>query len=98
MDYIKILILTYYCFMAKLTTKDIELKNKIKSRINLLLKEKGINQSELASLSLKDRQAINRWTNLNNTRGITIYTIGEICETFHINLKEFFDHPIFNTQ
>lgn len=81
--------------MAKLSSKDIELKNKIKQRINALIAEKGIKQIDLASLSLKDRQAINRWTNLNNERGVTIYTIAEICETLKISLKDFFDDPSF---
>ncbi len=81
--------------MAKLSDKDIELKNKIKLRINALIEDKGLKQTELASLSLKDRQAINRWTNLNNDRGITIYTIAEICETLRISLKDFFDDSSF---
>ena len=81
--------------MAKLTEEDIELKNNIKKRINSLLENKGLKQIDLAALSLKDRQAINRWTNLNNNRGLTIYTISQFCKVFNITLKDFFDDPLF---
>lgn len=81
--------------MAKLTEKDIILKNNIKKRINNLLEEKGLKQIDFATLSLKDRQAINRWTNLNNDRGLTIYTISQLCDVLNITLKDFFDDPLF---
>lgn len=82
--------------MAHLTEKNIVLKNNIKLRINELLELKGLRQTDLASLSLKDRQAINRWTNVNNDRGITIYTIEDFCDIIKISLFEFFDSPHFN--
>lgn len=81
--------------MAKLTEEDILLKNNIKKRINKLLEEKGLKQIDFATISLKDRQAINRWTNTNNDRGLTIYTISQLCDVLNITLTYFFDDPLF---
>lgn len=82
--------------MPKLTTKSIVLKNNIKIRINELLETKNLRQVDLAAYSLKDRQAINRWTNINIERGISVYTIEDFCDILNISLSEFFDSPIFN--
>lgn len=84
--------------MAKHTEIDIELKNSIKKRINNLLEDKGLKQNDFATLSLKDRQAINRWTNLNNDRGVSIYTIAQFCSVLNITLTYFFDDPLFGTK
>ncbi len=98
MDYLLFFILSYYCYMAKLTEEDIELKNNIKRRFNIILSAKNLKQNELANISLKDRQAINRWTNLKNDRGLTIYTISQLCKVLNISLKEFFDDPLFTKE
>lgn len=95
MDYLFFLDIPYNCCMAKHTEIDIELKNNIKRRINNLLEDKGLKQNDFATLSLKDRQAINRWTNLNNDRGVSIYTIAQFCNVLNITLKDFFDDPLF---
>ncbi|WP_158963468.1 helix-turn-helix domain-containing protein [Myroides fluvii] len=81
--------------MAKLKDRDKELRDKIKSRINFLIKEKNLTKVELANLSEKDRQAINRWTNLGENRGITIYTLSDFCDAMKISLTDFFKDPIF---
>ncbi|MDM1376711.1 helix-turn-helix domain-containing protein [Myroides marinus] len=81
--------------MAKLKDRDKVLRDKIKSRINFLIEEKGLKKVDLASLSEKDRQVINRWTNLNDNRGITIYTLSDFCDTMKIDLEDFFNDPIF---
>ena len=98
MDYKLFLYLIYYCFMAKHTEADIELKNNIKKRINNLLEDKGLKQNDFATISFKDRQAINRWTNLNNDRGVSIYTIAQFCLALNITLTYFFDDPLFGAQ
>ncbi|MEK6452215.1 MULTISPECIES: helix-turn-helix domain-containing protein [unclassified Myroides] len=81
--------------MAKLKDRDIVLRDKIKSRINFLMEEKGLKKVDLASLSEKDRQAINRWTNLSDNRGITIYTLSDFCDAIGISLAEFFKDSSF---
>lgn len=81
--------------MAKLKNRDKELRDKIKSRINFLIQEKDLTKVELANLSEKDRQAINRWTNLGENRGITIYTLSDFCDAMGISLTDFFKDPNF---
>lgn len=82
--------------MPKLTEKNISLRNNIKKRINELIGIKDIRKIDLATNGFKDRQAINRWTNMNEERGISIYTIEEFCDLINISLSEFFDSPLFN--
>ena len=82
--------------MPKLTEKNISLRNNIKKRINELIDIRDIRKIDLATNALKDRQAINRWTNMNEERGISIYTIEEFCNLMNIPLSEFFDSPLFN--
>jgi len=81
--------------MAKLKDRDKVLRDKIKCRINCLIEERDLKKVDLASLSEKDRQAINRWTNLDEDRGITIYTLSDFCDAIEISLTEFFKDPIF---
>lgn len=84
--------------MPKLTAKQIVLRENIKKRINEVIDIKGIRKIDLASNAIKDRQAINRWTNLNETRGISIYTVEEFCDLMDMSLSEFFDSPIFKNK
>lgn len=81
--------------MAKLTTEDIELRTKIKTRINNVLDEKGLKQSKYAFESDTDRQLVNRWVNDNDTRGVSIYTINRFCKNIKMTLEEFFNDPLF---
>lgn len=81
--------------MAKLKDRDKVLRDKIKNRINFLIDERGLKKVDLASLSEKDRQVINRWTNLSDNRGITIYTLSDFCDAMNISLTYFFDDSTF---
>lgn len=81
--------------MTRLSQEEVIFRDKIKQRITDLLKEKGLSQSKYAILSDDDRQAINRWTNLNNNRGVSIYTIRKFCMFLDISLSEFFNDEIF---
>ncbi|MCL1665788.1 XRE family transcriptional regulator [Elizabethkingia ursingii] len=81
--------------MPRLTAKNIILRNNIKKRINELISSYDIRKVDLANNALKDRQAINRWTNINEDRGISIYTVEEFCDIMNISLSQFFDSPIF---
>ena len=82
--------------MPKLSNEDIELRDTIKKRFLNILKDKNISKSDLANLSDKDRQAINKWTNTNNNDGLTIYTIKNLCKILNISLSKFFDDSSFN--
>lgn len=84
--------------MPKLTAKNITLRNSIKKRVNELIDIYNLRKIDLANNALKDRQAINRWTNLNEERGISIYTVEEFCDLINISLSDFFDSPIFNNK
>lgn len=81
--------------MTRLSQEEVIFRDNIKQRITDLLKEKGLSQSKYATLSDDDRQAINRWTNLNNNRGVSIYTIRKFCLFLDISLSEFFNDEIF---
>jgi transcriptional regulator with XRE-family HTH domain len=81
--------------MTRLSQEEVIFRDNIKQRITDLLKEKGLSQSKYAILSDDDRQAINRWTNLNNNRGVSIYTIRKFCLFLDISLSEFFNDEIF---
>ena len=81
--------------MTRLSQEEVIFRDNIKQRITDLLKEKGLSQSKYAILSDDDRQAINRWTNLNNNRGVSIYTIRKFCLFLDISLSDFFNDEIF---
>jgi transcriptional regulator with XRE-family HTH domain len=81
--------------MAKLTNEDIILKNAIAQRIEDLRAATGLTQSQFAKEHAIDRQAISRWEDREGERGITIYTVKRFCIMIGINLKEFFDSPLF---
>jgi transcriptional regulator with XRE-family HTH domain len=81
--------------MAKLTNEDIKLKIAIASRIEELRDATGLTKSQFAKEHAIDRQAIGRWENTEDTRGITIYTIERFCGMVNISLKDFFDSPLF---
>ena len=82
--------------MPKLSNEDKELRDTIKKRFLTILEEKKMSKSDLANLSDKDRQAINKWTNLNNEDGLTIYTIKNLCRVLKIVLTTFFNDKSFN--
>ncbi|WP_314242139.1 helix-turn-helix transcriptional regulator [Empedobacter tilapiae] len=82
--------------MPKLSNEDKELRDSIKKRFLTILEEKKMSKSDLANLSDKDRQAINKWTNLNNEDGLTIYTIKNLCRILKISLTAFFNDKSFN--
>ena len=81
--------------MPKLKEEDIILKEKIKERINQLLKEHFESQIAASRNLDVDRQNFNAWINLKSDRGATIYSINKFCKAINITLSDFFDSPIF---
>jgi len=81
--------------MAKLTDEDIKLKKAIASRIEELRSATGLSKSQFAKEHAIDRQAIGRWENKEDVRGITIYTIERFCGMVNISLTNFFDSELF---
>ncbi|MET3036085.1 helix-turn-helix transcriptional regulator [Chryseobacterium sp. NRRL B-14859] len=84
--------------MAKLSEEDKLLRIKIAKRLKKLRTESGNIQSKFASDNEMDRQLLNSWENINNERGMTIYSINRICKIINITLKDFFDDPIFRDE
>ena len=84
--------------MAKLSEEDKLLRIKIAKRLKKLRSESGNIQSKFATDNEMDRQLLNSWENINNDRGMTIYSINRICKIININLKDFFDDPIFKEE
>lgn len=84
--------------MAKLSEEDKLLRIKIAKRLKILRTELVDIQSRFASDNEMDRQLLNSWENINNDRGMTIYSINRICKIINITLKDFFDDPIFKEE
>ncbi|WP_426482109.1 XRE family transcriptional regulator [Chryseobacterium sp. R2ACT005] len=84
--------------MAKLSEEDKLLRIKIAKRLKKLRSESGNIQSKFATDNEMDRQLLNSWENINNDRGMTIYSINRICKIINITLKDFFDDPIFKEE
>ncbi|MCQ9637909.1 helix-turn-helix domain-containing protein [Chryseobacterium sp. WG14] len=84
--------------MAKLSEEDKLLRIKIAKRLKKIRSESGNIQSKFATDNEMDRQLLNSWENINNDRGMTIYSINRICKIINITLKDFFDDPIFKEE
>ncbi|MHC5355062.1 helix-turn-helix domain-containing protein [Myroides sp. LJL115] len=82
--------------MGKLSEEDIRLRDAIKNRISRIMQDKDFSKSALAAHNEKDRQTIDRWTNLSNSRGVSIYTIKNFCMNMKISMDEFFNDPLFD--
>ena len=82
--------------MRTLTDEDKRFRDAIKTRISNIMKSKDFNKSELAAVNEKDRQVMDRWTNLNNMRGVSIYTVKDFCMNLKISIDDFFNDKVFD--
>jgi hypothetical protein len=81
------------CIMATtLNDSDNVLKEKITQRLNELFEKSGMSQVDFALEMGSDKQYFN---SLLKGRGATIYTIQRFCAVVKIELKDFFDSPLF---
>lgn len=78
---------------AKLDNIDNALKLAIAKRFKELRKEAGKTQEDIAYESGRDKQSYNK---NERGKGATIYTVNKFCLDNGINLKDFFDSPLFN--
>ncbi len=74
---------------------DEEVLKAIKLRYKELREETGLKQVDFAYKFNLDRQQVNNWESLNSTRGVSPYTINTFCKLNNINLRQFFDSPLF---
>jgi DNA-binding XRE family transcriptional regulator len=81
--------------MGNLRAEDIILRDQIKLRLRELRENKSQNKSNLAKDVEIDRQNFQAWEKLDIKRGMSIYSIGRVCNVLGITLKEFFDSDIF---
>lgn len=81
--------------MAKLRAEDEILKKKIKLRLAKLRNELGETKNKFSQSVDVERQNFQPWENLDNKRGISIYSLNRICKGLNISLKDFFDDPMF---
>ena len=71
------------------------LTSAVRIRIKNLLKEKNMNISKLYKSTGVSASTLTYF--INKERGlITLRTLLHICEGFNIELKEFFDDPVFD--
>ena len=75
--------------------RNITLTSAVRKRIKNLLKEKNMNIWNLYKATGVSASTLTYF--INKERGlITLRTLLHICEGFNIELKEFFDDPVFD--
>jgi len=74
---------------------DEEVLKAIKLRYKELREKTGLKQVDFANKFNLDRQQVNNWESFKSTRGVSVYTISSFCKLVEIDLREFFDSPLF---
>ncbi len=71
------------------------IENAVRKRINELARKNNITINKVSTLAGLNHTTLLSFMN-NETHDPRISTLLHICEAFNIDLKEFFNSPIFN--